>query len=760
MRNLKRALGILACLVLLVSAIAIGTSAGSDLFTQAFNKADAANTYTYTVYGYKLDGTEVELFKVEGQTVGTIYANTTKSAPFVALAAEYKKSTDDIFAKLGYKTSAKSLTTNALFYVKDNKFTAVPTAAGSAISSDNKLYLATKPSIAINAMLPEVDGSRMPVSLEKSNFTRTVSLTTYTAKSASVANKQAYGDASVLFGGTSYTDETLLCEITDMAYKKQNVFGLNTNFYVVTSLTTDGGTECSKKGEGSNISFGGKFYYGDVVDGAITFYPTIETLKYPITISGLGISSEDKFGYGDDVSPKTLDYYTSDKVKFTYAQLEDDTTGTDKTGYKITDLCTDSALQNKVTGEIKIDANIVYSNGFFTVYPELEAKEYDVHFYGLNQNNEYVEITTKKYKASEENAEALNVKFSDVSESVDTINNMKPEGRALVTGSLKESPEAETDFNGTAAVLKETSGELRVYFKYVYESRYAHIVYNDGNTNNYVKEAKYNDYLYVDMTQEEYEAQYSTGIQAIYNDIVIPEKFTSDYTLTYKTDDDGNIVYEQKQATDENGELLFDESQQPIMVDDTSKPIVDKDPKGNDTKRPYRNCEFIGWNYYYINEVVNQVENLPDQSEWIEGKGPVSDENGVKVTVTHIAVAQWKSDKDFFFRVYSSDTAADSTIYLKVALGKDFKLYYWDDNKPCTRSEMAINKDKAGQTFLFYQPTFEELTYTNADGSTETSKSLRIDAVFADNSMGLNVTFLTALLQTAAPLLKTLLGGI
>ncbi|MBQ2903660.1 MAG: hypothetical protein IJE48_04610, partial [Clostridia bacterium] len=85
----------------------------------------------------------------------------------------------------------------------------------------------------------------------------------------------------------------------------------------------------------------------------------------------------------------------------------------------------------------------------------------------------------------------------------------------------------------------------------------------------------------------------------------------------------------------------------------------------SDANKPANASEIVGWNVYYV-----EANADPYTAEWKSGVNA----QGTNVAATTLIFQPvWKAHKDMFFRAYDTD----DKIYL--ALGKDFKLHYWNN---------------------------------------------------------------------------------
>ncbi|MBQ7122584.1 MAG: InlB B-repeat-containing protein, partial [Clostridia bacterium] len=139
--------------------------------------------------------------------------------------------------------------------------------------------------------------------------------------------------------------------------------------------------------------------------------------------------------------------------------------------------------------------------------------------------------------------------------------------------------------------------------------------------------------------------------------------------------------------------------------------------------RPGENYEVVGWNIYH----VENGANVFDKNNWKPG---VNDEGTTNAYTTLIYQPEWKHHTEFFFRVYGTD----GKIYM--ALGKNFKLYYWTNNYISNRKEAAVNEDPENLVILLFLPEFENWDWNRFfDFEMWSNVTLRFDPVYAPKSM-------------------------
>ena len=152
-----------------------------------------------------------------------------------------------------------------------------------------------------------------------------------------------------------------------------------------------------------------------------------------------------------------------------------------------------------------------------------------------------------------------------------------------------------------------------------------------------------------------------------------------------------------------------------------------------DGNRPGENYEVVGWNVYHVEE----GKDVYDKANWKPG---VNDDGSTIAETTVIYQPEWKHHSEFFFRVYGTD----GKIYM--ALGKNFKLYYWNNNYVCKRGDTSLNKDKENNIVLLFKIAFE----------TEGGLTMRLDPIFAPKSM-FTIESMIALFKALGTLIKGLL---
>ena len=110
-------------------------------------------------------------------------------------------------------------------------------------------------------------------------------------------------------------------------------------------------------------------------------------------------------------------------------------------------------------------------------------------------------------------------------------------------------------------------------------------------------------------------------------------------------------------------------------------------------ERPTPAHEIVGWKTYHVKDYTT----VKDTSTWIEG----TNDAGTTIAMdTIVYQAQWKEHKDFLFRVY------DMSGNLSMALGKNFKMYYWKDSRIADKDRATL-KTIDSMIILLLVPKFE-----------------------------------------------------
>ena len=164
-----------------------------------------------------------------------------------------------------------------------------------------------------------------------------------------------------------------------------------------------------------------------------------------------------------------------------------------------------------------------------------------------------------------------------------------------------------------------------------------------------------------------------------------------------------------------------------------------------DIDRPSVYHEIVGWKVYHVKDAAT----AKDPSTWLEG----TNDDGTSIAVdTLIYQAQWKQQKDFFFRVY------DIVGELSMGLGKDFKMYYWKDGRIATKDRAVINTDE-NMLVLFFKPVLENFSW---DGFFKIDMwknvALRFDPFYLSKDM-LTFESIAGLFKALGTAIKTLIKG-
>ena len=103
----------------------------------------------------------------------------------------------------------------------------------------------------------------------------------------------------------------------------------------------------------------------------------------------------------------------------------------------------------------------------------------------------------------------------------------------------------------------------------------------------------------------------------------------------------------------------------------------------------------VGWKVYHVEDGKDPYV----RDNWHEG---VNDEGTNNAYSTLIFQPEWKEFGDFLFRVYDTDGK------LYMALGKNFKLYFWDSgNYVSSYKDTKYNRDPENNIVLFFTISFE-----------------------------------------------------
>ena len=191
---------------------------------------------------------------------------------------------------------------------------------------------------------------------------------------------------------------------------------------------------------------------------------------------------------------------------------------------------------------------------------------------------------------------------------------------------------------------------------------------------------------------------------AVYNDqgITVYQHFNNENAF----DEDGNPILK-RYATPKYGEHLLAGYLDPEAAYDEigagTEILNIRFPDTSDEKP--EETQTIGWKTYHVLDEADL--NNPDK--WIEGINEITDSNDPDYDVVKyptIFQAQWKPNRDFFFRVYG-ETKVILTLPINgeefsvsieggdlyCALGKDFKMYYWENNHITIKDLAVLESD-------------------------------------------------------------------
>ncbi len=536
--------------------------------------------------------------------------------------------------------------------------------------------------------------------------------------------------------------------------------------------------------------------------GVISVYSKFEDKAYPVKITGLNMTSVNKFGVksGDsgvvDLSEE-LFYLSSntspDAPKYKFKDLIADTTGSAISGRKVLKLDFNGAdviaNGNKITVTSEVLQAVTGKTMDITCNNNsdyLEYLKYDVHLYALGQSGEYEDIKT--IKVSDETAKiTIGTLTGDFGVDLEAdVKSIIPEGKNLAKTSstdylsAKELPEVDATFESKytgapSGIANNDDGVKALYFVYSSQDRFVYTIWSDGaisDTGNTVTSSKFGKFIFFHENTDEYKNLPFNLTEFGTSEKIVP---SSEPDWEYTTGTDSDVKYATRPVLDKDGKPVLDVNGQPV----TEKVLqnyqaADKKAGSADIPKPYRNCEFMGWKYFYTTDtraITEKAKNTAEleQYEWIEGFGPayaINEDGDVTAAVTHMAKAQWKDDRDFLFRVYApvidKDGNRTGENQIKLALGKDFKFYYWNNNRPCTKDEMQLNSNPDMATVLFHKPVIETLEYADANGKVSKVKSLRFDTVMATYGNDLDMRWIINLVNNlnVVNLLKPLLADI
>ena len=501
--------------------------------------------------------------------------------------------------------------------------------------------------------------------------------------------------------------------------------------------------------------------------------------------------------------------YRSDSpsTKYSVNDLTEDCTIIDRPGYKLADIWFGSDESTEDTSILKGNTvtltKEMIDEGLTTL--TFGGKKYDTVSLSSSFETKEYEFTVK-YKKADGSWEVLTskkfsgkqiVSYADLIDAdlEQRINDNAP------TGELLNSSGFEVESTGAVkSSFYAYEGPLTLRVQYMSDQRSAFIDYNNGKdgADAYRKgDFTYGTVIYdpnfdpdaVDEDGKPIPAPFFNNFlesddSNVPSKTVKTQKKDSDGNLLYEPlyevvkDEDGNpvidpitgepktqIVYEE--VKDENGNVKLDDDGKPVkqIVYDMDKPIYN-DPKGNTPLRPYRACEYVGTKVYHVNSAIRNWSDMPAESEWLDGY----ENDEYRLYNTTILQLQWKSDEDFIFRVYDTSGFSiglpiigdgfslnmNGNIYS--ALGKDFKWYYWKNNRPCKKGEGRLNADPENQIILLLWPKKEVLELgTDENGNPITSEGWYLSALPLAKTW-FKPSFIPDLIPTLLPLIKGLLN--
>lgn len=439
--------------------------------------------------------------------------------------------------------------------------------------------------------------------------------------------------------------------------------------------------------------------------------------------------------------------------------------------------------------------NVAETALFFNSVWKIQNYYFEVRY--LNADSEATYLTSFTLQGN------ARVTLASVSQELrDMVAQDHPEGRVpgdynifMIDGELKPADCFASSYSS------DPDNPTIIELIYKEDRRYAYVDYNNGQSaEEAASHTKYDTLKYGDLIyRPNWEPESPEDKKPPFNTYMDNFAPASNALREIAKDNDGDNIYEQLQrpvigadgqpVTDANGVVLMenvyedklDAEGNPILdengkpIPDYDKPVYDEtkpvyvDEKGNTKERPYRNCEFVGYKMYEVKNEGNNYASfadLPARSTWTE----ISLNEEVRARNTPILQIQWKSDKDFFFRVYNGTKvelniigafsggkligqSGTSTIYS--ALGKDFKMYYWKDNKPCTKAEAVFNPNPENFFTLYLKFQMEEAEFENG----EIKKLPIISAVQIGKEIFTDPMFIGKLIPTILGLLQSILSG-
>ena len=111
-----------------------------------------------------------------------------------------------------------------------------------------------------------------------------------------------------------------------------------------------------------------------------------------------------------------------------------------------------------------------------------------------------------------------------------------------------------------------------------------------------------------------------------------------------------------------------------------------------DAYRPTETHESIGWTVYHVHDEAD----VNDPTKWHEG---VNDDGTNEAKYTLIYKNEWKQHGEFFFTLYGTDGK------IFCALGKNFKLYFWENRRSCDKDDANFLHNPE-LLVLFLKPEF------------------------------------------------------
>jgi hypothetical protein len=144
----------------------------------------------------------------------------------------------------------------------------------------------------------------------------------------------------------------------------------------------------------------------------------------------------------------------------------------------------------------------------------------------------------------------------------------------------------------------------------------------------------------------------------------------------------------------------------------------------------------VGWDIFYLDENAN----LYDENTWKSGVNENEGDGTAKYDL--VFRANWKAYNEFFFRIN------DTSYQAYCALGKNFKLYYFNNGRSVAKEDAVLNKTESSIILLF-TPVLENFSW---DGFFKKEMwdmvSLKFDPVFVPKSM-FTVEGMTGLFRAA-----------